>query len=54
MARAKKTALQLGRKVSLPDSPQRAMLDAVPNPQSDSDYVVRFYLRLLFSFIGNP
>jgi 7-cyano-7-deazaguanine reductase len=37
-----KRALQLGRKVALPQSPDDAMLDAVPNPHRDTDYVVRF------------
>jgi 7-cyano-7-deazaguanine reductase len=34
--------IQLGRRVSLPKSPQEAKLDAVRNPHPDSDYVVRF------------
>ncbi len=34
--------LQLGRPVPLPKSPDAAKLDAVPNPHTDSDYVVRF------------
>lgn len=34
--------LQLGRSVRLPQSPQDAKLDAVPNPHMGSDYVVRF------------
>ena len=34
--------LQLGRAVKLPQSPDKAKLDAVPNPHKDSDYVVRF------------
>jgi len=34
--------LQLGRDVKLPQSPDEAALDAVPNPHKDSDYVVRF------------
>jgi 7-cyano-7-deazaguanine reductase len=34
--------LQLGRDVRLPQSPDEAQLDAVPNPHKDSDYVVRF------------
>jgi 7-cyano-7-deazaguanine reductase len=34
--------LQLGRAVKLPQSPDEAKLDAVPNPHKDSDYVVRF------------
>jgi len=38
----RKTRLQLGRAVSIPDSPDKAVLDAVPNPHADTDYVVRF------------
>lgn len=34
--------LQLGRQAPLPQSPDEAVLDAVPNPHRDSDYVVRF------------
>ncbi len=34
--------LQLGRDVKLPQLPDEAVLDAVPNPHKDSDYVVRF------------
>jgi len=37
-----KKTLQLGRAVTLPASPEKAVLDAVPNPHSDSDYLVRF------------
>jgi 7-cyano-7-deazaguanine reductase len=37
-----KTPLQLGRRVALPASPHDAVLDAVPNPHGDTDYVVRF------------
>ena len=37
-----KRDLQLGRKVALPQSPDAAKLDAVPNPHGDTDYVVRF------------
>ena len=33
---------QLGRAVKQPASPQAAVLEAVPNPHPDSDYVVRF------------
>jgi 7-cyano-7-deazaguanine reductase len=32
---------QLGRKVSLPASPQAARLESVPNHHADTDYVVR-------------
>jgi 7-cyano-7-deazaguanine reductase len=39
---ARKTRLQLGRAVAIPESPDIAVLDAVPNPHSDTDYVVRF------------
>ena len=38
----KKKNLQLGRAIKLPASPQEAVLDAVPNPHRDSDYLVRF------------
>ena len=38
---AKKT-LQLGKKSRLPASPAQAVLDRVPNPHSDTDYVARF------------
>src|SRR5882757_3445156 len=37
-----KTPLQLGRPVSIPASPKDAVLDAVKNPHSDTDYMVRF------------
>ena len=37
-----KRKLQLGRSVTLPASPEAAMLDAVPNPQPGSNYLVRF------------
>ena len=39
---ARKTRLQLGRDVAIPLSPDKAVLDAVPNPHADTDYVVRF------------
>src|SRR5690242_10776426 len=32
---------QLGRRVALPKSPSEARLENVPNPHSDSNYVVR-------------
>ena len=35
-------APQLGRSVPVPASPRDAVLDRVPNPHSDSDYVARF------------
>jgi 7-cyano-7-deazaguanine reductase len=34
--------LQLGRAVDWPATPDAAKLDRVPNPQNDTDYVVRF------------
>ena len=34
--------LQLGRAVKWPDSPDKAVLDRVPNPQANTDYLVRF------------
>ena len=34
--------LQLGRPTPLPASPQEAVLDRVPNPQADTNYVARF------------
>jgi 7-cyano-7-deazaguanine reductase len=37
-----KQRLQLGRAVKLPASPEEAGLDAVPNPHTGSDYLVRF------------
>jgi len=33
---------QLGRAVAQPASPDKAKLEAVPNPHADADYVVRF------------
>ena len=38
----KSSRLQLGRAVEWPDSPEKAELDRVPNPQADTHYVVRF------------
>jgi 7-cyano-7-deazaguanine reductase len=37
-----KKALQLGRPSQAPTSPDKAVLDRVPNPHRDSDYVARF------------
>ncbi|MDQ0504549.1 preQ(1) synthase [Xanthobacter agilis] len=34
--------LQLGAKTELPPSPESAVLDRVPNPHADTDYVARF------------
>jgi 7-cyano-7-deazaguanine reductase len=38
----KQKPTQLGRKVGVPQSPDQAKLEAVPNPHDDVDYVVRF------------
>ena len=32
----------LGRPAHIPDTPDKAVLDRVPNPQSDTNYVARF------------
>jgi 7-cyano-7-deazaguanine reductase len=32
----------LGKPASLPDSPEDAVLDRVPNPHADTDYIARF------------
>ena len=37
-----KTKLQLGRPVPIPEGPDKAVLDRVPNPQSGTTYVARF------------
>jgi 7-cyano-7-deazaguanine reductase len=37
-----KSKLQLGRPVAIPESPEKAVLDRVPNPQADTMYVARF------------
>ena len=39
---AKSSSLQLGRAVEWPKTPEEAQIDRVPNPQSDTDYLVRF------------
>jgi 7-cyano-7-deazaguanine reductase len=39
---AKKTLPQLGRPTPIPASPAQAVLDRVPNPQADTNYVARF------------
>src|ERR1700722_10798421 len=36
------SGLQLGRAVEWPISPEAAQIDRVPNPQKDTNYVVRF------------
>lgn len=35
-------ASQLGKQVGLPDTPEAAQLDRVPNPHTDTHYVARF------------
>jgi len=42
MAKSSKKPLQLGRPVAQPDSPDKAVLDRVPNPHPDTNYVARF------------
>ena len=42
MARQTRTVLQLGRPVPTPRTPDTAILDAVANPHTDSEYAVRF------------
>ncbi len=43
MAKKKAEGLsQLGQKTVLPDSPDKAVLERVPNPHPGTDYVVRF------------
>ena len=37
-----KKLTQLGRLVAQPESPDKAVLESVPNPHPDADYVVRF------------
>ncbi len=37
-----KKLTQLGRQVKQPASPDKAVLEAVPNPHTDSDYIIRF------------
>jgi 7-cyano-7-deazaguanine reductase len=37
-----KTKLQLGRPVAIPSSPEKAILDRVPNPHADTAFVARF------------
>ena len=39
---SKSKGLQLGRAVEWPTSPDAAQIDRVPNPQKDTNYVVRF------------
>jgi 7-cyano-7-deazaguanine reductase len=39
---SKPKVLQLGRAVEWPHTPEEAQIDRVPNPQGDTNYVVRF------------
>jgi 7-cyano-7-deazaguanine reductase len=39
---SKSEPLQLGRAVDWPNTPEEAKLDRVPNPQKDTNYLVRF------------
>src|ERR1700751_4993690 len=39
---AERGELQLGRAVAWPERPEAAQIDRVPNPQKDTDYLVRF------------
>src|SRR6202035_3221657 len=39
---SKSKPLQLGRAVEWPHTPDQAQIDRVPNPQRDTNYVVRF------------
>jgi 7-cyano-7-deazaguanine reductase len=41
-AQMKKTKLQLGRPVAIPESPDEAVLDRVPNPHPGTKYLARF------------
>ncbi|MFX6899648.1 NADPH-dependent 7-cyano-7-deazaguanine reductase QueF, partial [Acinetobacter baumannii] len=36
------TDLMLGKSVAMPASPEEAVLDRVPNPHQDTNYVTRF------------
>ena len=36
--------LQLGRNTAIPSSPDKAVLDRVPNPHADTNYVARFVM----------
>ncbi len=38
----KSSPLQLGRAVEWPDTPEKAKLDRVPNPQAGTNFLVRF------------
>ncbi len=42
MAAGKPVVTQLGQQVGIPESPDKAELERVANPHSDTDYVARF------------
>ncbi len=42
MSDLRETLTQLGRKTELPESPEKAVLEFVPNPQPGATYLVRF------------
>ncbi|HML28204.1 MAG TPA: preQ(1) synthase, partial [Hyphomicrobium sp.] len=42
MAAGKPEVTQLGKQVGIPESPEKAELERVANPHSDTDYVARF------------
>jgi 7-cyano-7-deazaguanine reductase len=42
MARKAPGVTQLGKQTALPDSPEKAVLERVPNPHPDAHYVARF------------
>lgn len=42
MAAGKPDVSQLGKQVGIPESPEKAKLERVPNPHADTDYVARF------------
>jgi 7-cyano-7-deazaguanine reductase len=42
VAKGAKKLTQLGRATATPSSPEEAVLEAVPNPHPDTDYLVRF------------
>lgn len=42
MAKVPKGLNLLGQPSTLPDSPEEAILEAVPNPHTDTDYLIRF------------
>ncbi|CCB65181.1 MULTISPECIES: preQ(1) synthase [unclassified Hyphomicrobium] len=42
MAASKPDVTQLGKQVGIPDSPEKAELERVANPHTDTDYLARF------------